>query len=41
VFVAATIPNLFLAPIAGTYVDRWDPRQVMIVRTCCAPPVVL
>jgi MFS family permease len=31
VFVAATLPNLFLSPIAGAYVDRWDPRQVMII----------
>jgi MFS family permease len=31
VFVAATIPNLLLSPIAGAYVDRWDHRDVMIV----------
>jgi MFS family permease len=31
VFVAATLPNLLLSPIAGTYVDRWDQRDVMIV----------
>ena len=31
VFVAATIPNLLLSPIAGTYVDRWNQRDVMIV----------
>jgi MFS transporter, DHA3 family, macrolide efflux protein len=30
VFVAATIPNLLLSPIAGAYVDRWDHRDVMI-----------
>ena len=41
VFVAATIPNLFLAPIAGTYVDRWDPRQVMIVSDLLRAAVVL
>jgi MFS family permease len=29
--MAATLPNLILAPIAGTLVDRWDHRQVMIV----------
>ncbi len=31
VFVAATLPNLLLSPIAGTYVDRWNQRDVMIV----------
>jgi MFS family permease len=31
VFVAATLPNLFLSPIAGTYVDRWDQKDVMVV----------
>jgi MFS family permease len=41
VFVAATIPNLFLAPIAGTYVDRWNPRQVMIVSDLLRAAVVL
>ena len=41
VFVAATIPNLFLAPIAGTYVDRWDPRQVMIVSDLLRAAVVV
>ncbi len=31
VFVAATLPNLLLSPIAGTYVDRWNQRDVLIV----------
>jgi len=31
VFFAATLPNVLLSPIAGTYVDRWDQRDVMIV----------
>lgn len=31
VFVAATLPNLLFGPIAGTLVDRWDQRQVMVV----------
>jgi MFS family permease len=31
VFVAATLPNLLLSPIAGTYVDRWNQRDVMVV----------
>ena len=30
VFLAATLPNLLLGPIAGTFVDRWDQRRVMI-----------
>lgn len=29
--LAAFIPEVFLAPIAGTYVDRWNRRVVMIV----------
>lgn len=31
VFVTATLPNLVIGPIAGTLVDRWDQKQVMIV----------
>jgi MFS family permease len=31
VFLAATLPNLLLGPIAGTFVDRWDQKHVMIV----------
>ena len=27
VFVAATLPNLLLRPIAGTFVDRWDHKR--------------
>ena len=27
VFLAATLPNLVLGPIAGTFVDRWDQRR--------------
>jgi MFS transporter, DHA3 family, macrolide efflux protein len=30
VFLAATLPNLLLGPIAGTFVDRLDHRRVMI-----------
>jgi DHA3 family macrolide efflux protein-like MFS transporter len=30
VFLAATLPNLLLGPIAGTFVDRWDQKHVMI-----------
>ncbi len=31
VFVAATIPNLIIGPLAGAFVDRWDQKQVMIL----------
>jgi DHA3 family macrolide efflux protein-like MFS transporter len=31
VFLVATLPNLLFGPIAGTLVDRWDHREVMIV----------
>jgi len=30
-FFAGTVPNLILSPIAGTYVDRWDQKQVLVV----------
>ena len=36
-----TIPNLFLGPIAGAYVDRWDPREVMVVSDLLRAAVVL
>jgi DHA3 family macrolide efflux protein-like MFS transporter len=41
VFVAATIPNLILGPIAGAYVDRWNQRDVMIVSDLLRAAVVL
>ncbi len=41
VFVAATLPNLFLSPIAGAYVDRWNHRDVMIVSDLLRAAVVL
>ncbi|TME80112.1 MAG: MFS transporter [Chloroflexi bacterium] len=31
VFVAATIPNLLLGPLAGTFVDRWSHQETMVV----------
>jgi MFS family permease len=31
VFLSATLPNIVLGPIAGTFVDRWEHKQVMIV----------
>jgi DHA3 family macrolide efflux protein-like MFS transporter len=30
VFFAASLPNIFLGPIAGTLVDRWEHKRVMI-----------
>ena len=30
VFLAAALPNLLLGPIAGTFVDRWDQKRVMV-----------
>src|SRR3954447_6829837 len=30
VFLAATLPNVVLGPIAGTFVDRWEHKRVMI-----------
>ena len=41
VFVAATLPNLLLAPIAGAYVDRWNHRDVMIVSDLLRAAAVL
>jgi MFS family permease len=41
VFVAATIPNLLLSPVAGAYVDRWNQRDVMIVSDLLRAAAVL
>jgi MFS family permease len=41
VFVAATLPNLLLSPIAGAYVDRWNQRDVMIVSDILRAAIVL
>jgi MFS family permease len=41
VFVAATLPNLFLSPIAGTYVDRWDQKDIMVVSDLLRAAIVL
>ncbi len=41
VWVAATLPNLFLGPIAGTFVDRWDQKHVMIVSDLLRAGLVL
>ena len=41
VFLAATLPNLVLGPIAGTFVDRWDQKHVMIVSDILRAGLVL
>ena len=41
VFFAATLPNLLLSPIAGTFVDRWNHKEVLIVSDILRAAVVL
>ncbi len=41
VFFAATLPNLVLSPIAGTFVDRWDHKEVMVVSDILRAALVL
>ena len=41
VFVAATLPNLLLSPIAGTFVDRWNHKEVLIVSDILRAAIVL
>lgn len=41
VFLAATLPNLFLSPIAGTLVDRWDQKSVLVVSDLLRAALVL
>jgi MFS family permease len=41
VFFAATLPNLLLGPIAGTLVDRWDRKEVLIVSDILRAALVL
>jgi MFS family permease len=41
VFFAATLPNLLLSPIAGTFVDRWDHKEVMVVSDILRAALVL
>src|SRR4029077_20899338 len=41
VFFAATLPNLLLSPIAGTFVDRWDRKEVMVVSDLLRAALVL
>jgi MFS family permease len=41
VFVAATLPNLLFGPIAGTLVDRWDHREVLVVSDILRAAIVV
>jgi DHA3 family macrolide efflux protein-like MFS transporter len=41
VFFVATLPNLLFGAIAGTFVDRWDHREVMIVSDLLRASLVL
>ncbi len=40
-FFFAALPNLFLSPLAGTFVDRWDRKEVLIVSDILRAAVVL
>jgi DHA3 family macrolide efflux protein-like MFS transporter len=40
-FLVSTIPNLLFSPIAGTFVDRWDQKQVLIVSDILRASLVL
>ncbi|HEY7591456.1 MAG TPA: MFS transporter [Candidatus Limnocylindrales bacterium] len=41
VFLFATLPNVLFSPIAGTLVDRWNQREVLIVSDLLRAAVVL
>jgi MFS family permease len=41
VFLAATLPNLLLGPLAGTFVDRWDQKRTMIASDLLRASLVL
>ena len=41
VFLAATLPNIFLGPIAGTFVDRWEHKHVLIASDLIRAALVL
>ncbi len=40
-FVVATLPSLFLSPFAGTFVDRWDRKEVLVVSDILRAALVL
>jgi MFS family permease len=41
VFLSAALPNLFLSPFAGTFVDRWDKKEVLVVSDILRAAVIL
>jgi len=41
VFLSATLPNLVLGPIAGTFVDRWEHKRVMVASDLIRAGLVL
>ena len=41
VFIAASLPNLILGPIAGTFVDRWNHQETMVVSDLLRAALVL
>ncbi len=40
-FFVATLPNLLLSPIAGTFVDRWDHKRTLVVSDLLRAALVL
>ena len=41
VFLAATLPNILLGPIAGTFVDRWEHKHVLIASDLIRAVIVI
>lgn len=41
VFLVATLPNILLGPIAGTFVDRWEHKRVLIASDLIRAVLVL
>jgi len=41
IFVAAFVPNLVFSPLAGTLVDRWDHKEVLVVSDLLRAAAVL
>lgn len=41
VLIAAALPALFIAPLAGVFVDRWDRRRTMIVMDALRAVIVV
>lgn len=40
-FLVGTVPNLLFSPLAGTFVDRWDQKQVLVVSDILRAALVL